>query len=278
MHGGASHTFEVHPEFEVLSIKALVEDASGLPIDEQRILHKGRVMKDEDTLESQGNSRCPPWPPPSCDPARLFLHRMAGVMDDAQLYVGRHSGTSPEVPASALVPQPGQDASASADPMAQLLNSPLMQGMLDNPEVMRSMLHANPQFRQVMENNPEVAHMLNDPEVLRQSLASARNPQLMREMTRNSDRALSNIEAHPGGHNMLRRMYQTVQAPLYEGAAMGGQAQAQQPQQPQQPQQQQDASSGPNTSALPNPWAAPQQQNPFGGGDYGFGFGGGFGR
>merc|ERR1719473_52860 len=104
------------------------------------------------------------------------------------------------------------------------------------------MLHANPQMRQVMENNPEIAHMLNDPDVLRQSLASARNPQLMREMTRNTDRALSNIEAHPGGHNMLRRMYETVQAPLYDiepGANMGGNQQQQQQQQQQQSQQQQ---------------------------------------
>ena len=61
IHGGATHTFEVHPEFEVLSIKALVEDASGLPIEEQRVLYKGRVMKDDDTLESAGEPiiRCP---------------------------------------------------------------------------------------------------------------------------------------------------------------------------------------------------------------------------
>ena len=58
INGGGSYAFEVHPQFEVLSIKALVEDASGLPIDEQRILYKGRVMKDEDTLESAGMLAC----------------------------------------------------------------------------------------------------------------------------------------------------------------------------------------------------------------------------
>ena len=72
-----------------------------------------------------------------------------------------------------------------------------MQGMLDNPEVLRSMLHANPQMREMMENNPEIAHILNDPQLLRQSLQHARNPQLMREQMRNTDRAMSNIEAHP---------------------------------------------------------------------------------
>ena len=200
--------------------------------------------------------------------------------------------------------------------MARMLNSPMMQGLMDNPEMLRSMMLANPQMREVMENNPELAQMLNDPsvrlpaqprntearerackpspsasftslltlarfprpfltspalpllfdgQVLRQSLASARNPAVMREMQRNTDRAMSNIEAHPGGHNMLRRMYQTVQAPLYDiapSSALGGAADGSGAAAEQQLQQQQQQPSGPNTSALPNPWAAPI--NPFG--------------
>ena len=34
---------------------------------------------------------------------------------------------------------------------------------------------------------------------------------LMREQMRNADRAMSNIESHPEGHNMLRRMYENIQ-------------------------------------------------------------------
>ena len=34
---------------------------------------------------------------------------------------------------------------------------------------------------------------------------------LMREQMRSTDRALSNIESHPEGFNMLRRMYENVQ-------------------------------------------------------------------
>jgi hypothetical protein len=43
----------------------------------------------------------------------------------------------------------------------------------------------------------------------------------MREMMRNTDRAMSNIEASPEGFNMLRRMYETVQEPLLNAATMG---------------------------------------------------------
>ena len=122
-----------------------------------------------------------------------------------------------------------------------------------------------------MANNPEIAHVLNDPSVLRQSLASASNPQLMREQMRNTDRAMSNLEAHPGGHNMLRRMYETIQAPLYDASAQPASAgQGHNDGDAAQTTEQAQAQAGPNTSALPNPWSRP----PTGGGPWGGGFGG----
>lgn len=102
---------------------------------------------------------------------------------------------------------------------------------------------ANPQTRAVMEANPDLAHALSDPETLRTAmqvrgvcslralacwpladvarsvLQAARNPDMMREMMRSTDRALSNIEAMPGGFNALSRMYHQVQAPLEEGVS-----------------------------------------------------------
>merc|ERR1719238_474085 len=107
----------------------------------------------------------------------------------------------------------------------------------------------NPQMREVMETNPELAHALNDPAVLRQSLEMARNPQLMREMMRNTDRAMSNIEAHPEGFNMLRRLYTNVQQPLSQLGQPGASSD-------DTPDAAPTASpTTPNTDALPNPWA-----------------------
>jgi ubiquilin len=62
-----------------------------------------------------------------------------------------------------------------------------------------------------MDSNPEMAHVLNNPQLLRESLNVASNPSLMREQMRHSDRALSNLEAHPEGFNALRRMYENIQ-------------------------------------------------------------------
>jgi ubiquilin len=53
--------------------------------------------------------------------------------------------------------------------------------------------------------------VLNNPEVLRQSMELARNPAAFQELMRTQDRALSNLESIPGGYNALQRMYRDIQ-------------------------------------------------------------------
>lgn len=62
-----------------------------------------------------------------------------------------------------------------------------------------------------MERNPELGHALNNPEVLREYMQLASNPNLMQEHLRNADRAMSNLESIPGGFNALRQIYENVQ-------------------------------------------------------------------
>ena len=164
--------------------------------------------------------------------------------------------------------------------MEQFMSGPVMEGLLSNPEVLRSLVQSNPQLRSLMDRNPELAHVLNDPETLRQTMEVARNPELLREQMRNTDRTMSNIEAHPEGFNMLRRMYEDVQEPLMDaarggdgaanpfaamfgggtgarGAAAEGAAAASVPPPTQ---------GAPNTQPLPNPWAPAGATGAAGGG------------
>ena len=128
--------------------------------------------------------------------------------------------------------------------ISNLMSMPQVQSVLQDPEVLRSMLNANPAIRQVraqrfdlcttsgrssvtalanatssacclqlMNSNPEMAHILNNPQLLRESLNLAANPSLLREQMRHSDRAMSNLEVHPEGFNALRRMYENIQVP-----------------------------------------------------------------
>jgi len=135
------------------------------------------------------------------------------------------------------------------------------QSMLSSPDL-HNAEHCGEQpgsCRPLTEWDPKVRRALEDPETLRTMGQAAQNPDLHREMLRNADRSLSNIEAMPGGHDALRRMYETVQAPARGGHGRhwarrcwaGAAAQGRRPH---------PHLLGP---PLPNPWS-PQRQAPAG--------------
>ena len=83
--------------------------------------------------------------------------------------------------------------------MQSMLNSLMMESILNNPELMCSFMMGNLQLRQMMEQNPEIAHIFNDQATFRQMMRMARNPSLMNKMMRNTDRQMANIEMMPVG-------------------------------------------------------------------------------
>ena len=72
----------------------------------------------------------------------------------------------------------------------------MMQHIMSDPEILRSIADTNPAIRQMMETNPEIGHILRDPTMMRQAMEMMRNPDLMREQMRNMDRAMANIGLH----------------------------------------------------------------------------------
>jgi ubiquilin len=103
--------------------------------------------------------------------------------------------------------------------MRQMMDSPMMRSLLDNPELMRSMMMSNPMMRNMMERNPEMARVMSDPAVIRQSMEAMRNPGVMREMTRSSDRAMHNAATSAEGlsaegFSALRQMYSDMDASM----------------------------------------------------------------
>eukprot|EP00443_Scrippsiella_acuminata_P120007 CAMPEP_0115686170 /NCGR_PEP_ID=MMETSP0272-20121206/59826_1 /TAXON_ID=71861 /ORGANISM="Scrippsiella trochoidea, Strain CCMP3099" /LENGTH=386 /DNA_ID=CAMNT_0003125757 /DNA_START=1 /DNA_END=1161 /DNA_ORIENTATION=+ len=129
----------------------------------------------------------------------------------------------------------------------------MVQQMMSDPEMLRTMMRMNPQLNQLMEQRPEIARLLEDPEVLQQSMRMMANPSLMREMTRNADRAIGNLDAMPGGHNALVQAHQEIADPLFTAlAGSAGEAIAQ-----NVASYAQQTEGLPNNEALPNPWGAP---------------------
>lgn len=168
-----------------------------------------------------------------------------------------------------------QQLTQNPNMMRDIMNMPAIQSLMNNPEIMRSLIMSNPQMRDLIDRNPELGHVLNDPSILRQTMEAARNPELMREMMRNTDRAMSNIESSPEGFNMLRRMYENVQEPFLNATTMSGGAAADAGSNPfaallgnqgvAQTRGGSNPSAGPetttettapNSNPLPNPWSS----------------------
>jgi len=146
--------------------------------------------------------------------------------------------------------------------MNQLMSSPhvqnAMQGLLDNPELLQQMIRLNPQMNQIMEQNPEIAHMFNNPALLRQVMEMQRNPSMMQEMMRNQDRAMTNIENMPGGFHALERMFRDVQEPMMNATARPNQYQSNEGGNNTSTS---DQAGRQNTEALPNPWGGAGNTN-----------------
>ncbi|XP_008071730.1 ubiquilin-3 [Carlito syrichta] len=98
--------------------------------------------------------------------------------------------------------------------VTQLIDDPFIQGLLSNTGLVRQLVLDNPHMQQLIQHNPEVGHILNNPEIMRQTLELLRNPAMMQEMMRSQDRALSNLESIPGGYNVLRTMYTDIMDPM----------------------------------------------------------------
>merc|ERR1719217_1289514 len=113
---------------------------------------------------------------------------------------------------------------------------------------MRAMMRMNPQLAQLMEERPEIARILEDPETLQQSMRMAMNPSLMREMTRNADRAIGQLDAMPGGHSALRRAHEEIADPLYNAMTNTGSEEAA----ANVASYSQPTGGAPNSQALPN--------------------------
>lgn len=296
---GSKFSVELDLTWTVGALKALLAEKCDIAAHQQRLIYKGRVLKDDSSLQSYGlqsdhTIHLVRGAPSTADagratgPAKPSPTAPIGSLPRNAGPVGINNGSE-----SSLLPGSGQNIGGglgtgfpdfqqmqqqlmqNPNLMREIMNTPAIQSLLNNPDLVRNMIMNNSQIRDIIDRNPGLAHVLNDPATLRQTLDAARNPELMREMMRNTDRAMSNIESSPEGFNMLRRMYETVQEPFLNAATMGTEGANSLASNPlavllggqgiglqQNENQQTNASSmenvqgsvAPNTAPLPNPW------------------------
>jgi ubiquilin len=143
--------------------------------------------------------------------------------------------------------------------MSSLMNSPMMEGIMNNPDILRNMMMNNPQMQAIMDANPQIRHALNDPASLRQTMEMMRNPHAMQQAMRSQDLMISQLENHPLGFNALRRMHEEVTEPMMEAAANAQQTPNPWAQVQQTPVAQPTSLT---STALPNPWGGSPNPNP----------------
>ncbi|XP_057492530.1 ubiquitin domain-containing protein DSK2b-like isoform X2 [Actinidia eriantha] len=249
---GSKFSVQISLDSTVGSFKSVLAENSDIPADQQRLIYKGRILKDDQTLESYGleadhtvhlvrgfaptapvttagatNTGVPNSTPSGVTSVGSDEGALGGTGLGSSLFPGlgfNGLGSSNGLFGTGLpeFEQVQQQLTENPNLMRELMNMPLVQNLMNNPDIMRNMIMNNPQMREIIDRNPELGHILNDPSTLRQSLEAARNPELMREMMRNTDRAMSNIESSPEGFNMLRRMYENVQEPFLNATTAAG--------------------------------------------------------
>jgi len=145
---------------------------------------------------------------------------------------------------------------ANPDSMREMMNSPMMQRLLDNPQVMQAAmemtLQTNPQLRQLLDSNPELRQVFNDPAMMQQAMQMMRNPAAMQQAMRSQELAMSQLENIPGGFSALSSMYRNLQEPLMEAQEMRSEPTTARPQQ--------SSGEGATGAPMPNPWGSASTQ------------------
>lgn len=255
----------------VLEIKRQIADAhDDTAVDRQRLIYKGRILEDNKTLEECGIT---------ISKSTVFLVKSGasgeakqpasdtGVSTASSATAGLASApastpmeASPTSPAFTSHTTPTgnnwmsmmqQQSPPNPEQLQNMMSSPLMQNLLDNPEMlsrlMQSQMDSNPAMARMLEDNPALQHILNDPSALQQAAEWMRNPSALQNALRSQDLQLSQLENMPGGFAALSNLYRNMQVPLEESM------QADAP-----PTRRTDHSSneGAAGTAMPNPWSS----------------------
>lgn len=176
-------TITIDKTATVVEMKEKIGETLSVPASQQRLIYKGRVLKDDLTVEhydiQDGHT----------------VHMVKGAAQPAVNNTTVASATAAPigntVPASSARPASnvlspanmfgsmggpanggGQDVNRmqeqllrNPEMMQQIMNSPMMDHMLNNPDLMRNMMGNNPQMQALMDSNPQIRHMMNDPAV-----------------------------------------------------------------------------------------------------------------
>ena len=191
-------------DMTVREFKSVVESTLGVPAVQQRLIHKGRVLKDDATMESYGivNGDAVHMVKGVAPPSTSTQTATPTAVNSTPTNNNNSNNMFMGMDPSSMGGMGGMGGLGgflnNPELMQQMMSSPAMDQLLNNPEIMRSMMTNNPQMQALMESNPQLRHIMNDPQIIRQTIEMMRNPNAMREAMRSQDLAMSQLENLPG--------------------------------------------------------------------------------
>ena len=160
----------------VLDLKNKIAEKLQIPSEQQRLIFKGKVLKDENSLEyyevEDGNTihlvkgSAKPANGASPSPATPISNPITSNIPSPMAgggfnpYGGGGFGGSP-MDMNSMQDQ----MMRNPEMMQQIMNSPMMENLMSNPDLLRNMMTSNPQIQSLLETNPQLRHVLNDPAV-----------------------------------------------------------------------------------------------------------------
>uniref|UniRef100_A0A7E4W764 Ubiquitin-like domain-containing protein n=1 Tax=Panagrellus redivivus TaxID=6233 RepID=A0A7E4W764_PANRE len=216
---------EVDENATIERVKRILSSTLNHPIEQLILIFSGKILKDHETLLTHNIK--------DGMAVHLVIKQTKPTTAAAPTSTPtptRPSGTStptaganppPAAPGGGLGGLPGLGG-MNADAARQVLNMPFAQELFSNPEFLRQMISGNEHIQSLARQNPEIGHLLNDPEMIRQTMDMIRNPNMFNEMMRNHDQAIRNLQGIPGGEAALQRLYTDIQEPLLNSTTGAG--------------------------------------------------------
>lgn len=190
---------EVDSRERIGNVREMVSGKLKLSKD-SRLLFAGRILRDHTVLDQVGVQH------------QSTLHVLRSTDG-----VGSGDAKIDEMPESLAVLQ--NHLLKNPDIMQQMMNTPAMQSLLGDMRFLKSILAMNPKVRHIMGPNSALSMMFDEPKFVQQALEAFRNPNMMRDLLRSTDKAMGQLGANSAGGgnaNVLTKMHAELKGDLKE--------------------------------------------------------------
>lgn len=184
---------EVDKTATVLNVKEKVKEQMGAEIGDQKLVYKGRIMNDSDSLEAlkiqSGDClhlvvKKKPVPTEAKPEIKTEVPPATGAVPPTANPWGSMGMPGMGMPGMGM---PGMGMPGMGMPGGGLNSAMLSQGlemMMAHPEMLQMAIASNPMLQQMTQSNPEIMHMLSNPDMLR-SIMTPENIQMAMGMMQN---------------------------------------------------------------------------------------------